>query len=72
MNTTQTQALAPSSTHPGAATAAATPTHFPLTTEAHVRLARGSIWKRWRCICCGSDARRTTIEISKRDIPIAA
>ena len=33
MNTTQTQALAPSSTHPGAATAAATPTHFPLTAR---------------------------------------
>ena len=28
-----------------------------LTTEAHVRLARGSIWKRWRCICCGSATR---------------
>jgi hypothetical protein len=33
MNTTQTQALAPSSTRPGAATAAATPTHFTQMTR---------------------------------------
>ncbi len=71
MNTTQTQALAPSSTHPCCRDGSGHTNALPrddqacisdehtveLTTEAHVRLARGSIWKRWRCIRCGSATR---------------
>ena len=83
MNTTQTQALAPSSTHPCCRDGSGHTNALPrddqacisdehtveLTTEAHVRLARGSIWKR----CCGSATRgEPPCEISKRDIPIAS